>query len=169
MLTPGKIKNIYNGEIPIKQMQNICLFTQACKDYQLRDVELFQTCDLFEAENMIAVCVCIASLARKAKKNGEKGFGPNESEKNERQFTKEKIQEGKKIIGLQYGNNKVINNLTFILKCNLIKIFEQGCFSKRLEHGKHSSYVILEWDFLRIYKIYGNWKIVFDLFLDIQA
>ena len=32
--------------------------------------------------------------------------GPKEAEKNERKFTKEQIQEGNKIIGLQYGNNK---------------------------------------------------------------
>ncbi len=75
VLVPNKIKYIYKGEIQFKQMENISLFTRACKEYGLRDVELFQTCDLFEAENMLAVCVCIESLARKAQKKGQKGFG----------------------------------------------------------------------------------------------
>ncbi len=49
----------------------------------------------------------IHSLGRKA---GSKGFepaiGPKESQKNERVFSEEQLQEGKKVIGLQMGSNK---------------------------------------------------------------
>ena len=103
---PGNIKKIYTGEIEFKQMENIGSFTRACKEYGLRDVELFQTCDLYEEQNVLAVCSCVESLGRKALLKGQKGIGPKEATKNERTFTKEQLQEGNKIIGFQYGSHK---------------------------------------------------------------
>ena len=54
-------------------MENIELFTRACKEYGLIDAETFQTVDLWDGENLHQVCVCIHALGRKALKNGAKG------------------------------------------------------------------------------------------------
>ena len=37
------------------------------------------------------------------------GIGPKEAAKNERSFTAEQLNEGSKIISLQYGTNKLAN------------------------------------------------------------
>ena len=90
-------------------MENIELFTRACKDYGLTDAETFQTVDLWDGENLHQVCLCLHALGRKAQKNGLPGFGPREADRNERQFTEEQLREGQKIISLQYGTNKMAN------------------------------------------------------------
>lgn len=108
-LIPGKIKKINTGSIAFKLMENIEQFTKACKEYGLLDAETFQTVDLWDGENMHQVCVCIQALGRKAQKNGLKGIGPKESDKNERHFTEEQLREGQKHISLQYGTNKCAN------------------------------------------------------------
>jgi len=108
-IVPSKIKKISTNNIPFKLMENIEMFTKACKDYGLTDAETFQTVDLWDGENMHQVCICIHALGRKAQKNGLKGLGPKESDKNERQFSEETLREGQKIIGLQYGTNKGAN------------------------------------------------------------
>jgi hypothetical protein len=106
---PDKIKKINTGNLAFKLMENIDLFTRACKDYGLIDSETFQTVDLWDGENMHQVCVCIQALGRKAQKNGLKGIGPKEADRNERQFSDEKLKAGQNIIGLQYGTNKFAN------------------------------------------------------------
>ena len=55
------------------------------------------------------VCICVQALGRKAQKNGVKGIGPKEADKNQRTFTEEQLREGQKIISLQYGTNKMAN------------------------------------------------------------
>jgi len=109
IIIPGKIKKINSGNFAFKLMENIELFTRACKDYGLTDAETFQTVDLWDGENIHQVCICIQALGRKAQKNGLKGIGPKESDKNERHFTDEQLREGQKIISLQYGTNKCAN------------------------------------------------------------
>ena len=49
------------------------MFTKASKEYGLSDSETFQTCDLWDGENVHQVCICIQALGRKAQKNGLKG------------------------------------------------------------------------------------------------
>lgn len=90
-------------------MENIEFFTKACKDYGLIDAETFQTVDLWDGENLHQVVVCLQALGRKAQKNGLKGIGPKEANRNERNFTDEQLREGQKIISLQYGTNKLAN------------------------------------------------------------
>lgn len=109
VLIPGKIKKINSGKLAFKLMENIDLFLRASKEYGLSDAETFQTCDLWDEENMHQVCVCIQALGRKAQMNGLVGIGPKESSKNERTFTAEQLSEGNKIISLQYGTNKLAN------------------------------------------------------------
>lgn len=108
-LIPDKIKKINSGSLAFKLMENIEMFTRACKDYGLADPETFQTVDLWDGENLHQVCICIHALGRKAQKNGMKGLGPKEANKNERSFTEQQLKEGQSIIGLQYGTNKCAN------------------------------------------------------------
>ena len=90
-------------------MENIEQFLNASKEYGLSDAETFQTCDLWDGENIHQVCVCLQALARKAQMNGLSGIGPKEATKNQRNFTDEQLSEGHKIISLQYGTNKLAN------------------------------------------------------------
>ena len=106
---PDKIKKINAGNLAFKLMENIELFTRAAKEYGLSDAEAFQTVDLWDGENLHQVCVCLNALGRKAQMNGLDGIGPKESARNERTFTIEQLNEGSKIISLQYGTNKLAN------------------------------------------------------------
>lgn len=90
-------------------MENIEMFLKAAKEYGLNDSESFQTCDLWDGENIHQVVVCVLALGRKAQMNGIAGIGPKESIRNERNFTAEQLSEGNKIISLQYGTNKHAN------------------------------------------------------------
>ena len=104
---PEKIKKINAGKLAFKLMENIDLFLRACRDYGLTDAEIFQTCDLWDGQNIHQVSVCLLALARKAQMNGLVGIGPKEAARNERNFTAEQLAESNKIIGLQYGTNKL--------------------------------------------------------------
>lgn len=70
---------------------------------------MFQSVDLWEAQNLTSVLVCLQSLARKASKFGKKSLGPKEAERNVREFTEEQLREAGKVISLQYGSNKGAN------------------------------------------------------------
>lgn len=109
MLIPEKIKKINSGTFAFKLMENIEMFLKAAKEYGLNDSESFQTCDLWDGENVHQVVVCVLALGRKAQMNGIAGIGPKESVRNERSFTQEQLSEGNKIISLQYGTNKLAN------------------------------------------------------------
>jgi hypothetical protein len=104
-------------------MENISRFAQAAKAYGLSDAEIFQTVDLYEKMNLHQVTVCLFALGRKvnysilfsnktncilnkAQKQGLRGLGPKESEKNERTFSQETINQGNTVISTQYGYNK---------------------------------------------------------------
>ncbi|KAI3382830.1 hypothetical protein SNEBB_002039 [Seison nebaliae] len=76
------------------------------RTYGVPESELFQTPDLWDYQNPYQVVICIFALGRKVSKNGGDGIGPKEAEANPREFSKQKIEEGKKFIGLQMGYNK---------------------------------------------------------------
>ena len=92
-------------------MENINSFLEACKKYGVQSQDLFQTVDLYEKENMGSVINGIYALSRKAQLRGYTGpaLGPRESQTNIRSFTDEQLNEGKNIIGGQYGSNKGAN------------------------------------------------------------
>ena len=62
--------------------------------------------DLYEGENIPQAINGIHALGRKVGSNGGPGLGPKEAKVNKREFTEEKLQEGKGIIGLQMGTNR---------------------------------------------------------------
>lgn len=108
-MVPDKIKKINTSALAFKKMENIDLFLRASRDYGLTDAEIFQTCDLWDEQNIHQVSVCLLALARKAQMNGLAGIGPKESSKNERNFTPEQLAEGNTIIGKQYSSHKGAN------------------------------------------------------------
>ena len=62
----AKIK-INTSKMAFKQMENIGLFLQACENYGVNKVDLFQTVDLYEGQNMNAVINGIHALGRKVR------------------------------------------------------------------------------------------------------
>jgi len=116
VLYPGTIKKINKIDNPnspfkkTKEGENIANFTKACEDKAgCHKGDLFQTVDLYEANNIPSVIDAIYSLGRKCHhhENPEiPALGPKESDKNEREFTDEQLAAGKNIIGLQMGTNE---------------------------------------------------------------
>lgn len=95
-------------KVPFKQMENINNFLSACEKYGVAKTDLFQTVDLYEAQNMWQVVLCLFALGRKAQANGYSGpaLGPREAQRNTREFTDEQLKAGQNVIGLQMGSNK---------------------------------------------------------------
>jgi len=67
-LHPGKVGKINSGNAPFIQMENIAAFLAACKSVGLATHELFQTVDLYDGANMLAVLITLAALKRKSGK-----------------------------------------------------------------------------------------------------
>jgi hypothetical protein len=107
-LTGTKIKTT-TMKMAFKQMENISKFLEAIEKFGVSKTDLFQTVDLYEKQNMWQVVLCIHALGRKAQANGYDGptLGPKESAKNVREFSDEQLAQGKSVIGLQMGTNKL--------------------------------------------------------------
>jgi len=104
------IKKINQQKMAFKQMENIEQFIKGCKVFGLKDGDIFQTADLYECQNMSQVIVALYALSAVSinAKNGWTGpsIGVKLSQKNERTFTEQQMNDGKTVIGLQYGTNK---------------------------------------------------------------
>jgi len=107
-LEGGSVKKINESKMAFKQMENISKFLSACESYGCNKMDLFQTVDLYEGQNIPQVMQGVAALARKCQTKGYDGpsFGPNESVKNKREFSEDQLRAGQGIIGLQAGSNK---------------------------------------------------------------
>ncbi|CAH1785932.1 unnamed protein product [Owenia fusiformis] len=107
-LRPGSVKKINAGSMAFKLMENINQFLTGCENFGVQKQDLFQTVDLYEKQNMVAVVNAIHALGRAAQKNGYNGpvLGPREAAANKREFSEEQLQAGKGVIGLQMGTNK---------------------------------------------------------------
>ena len=108
VMGPGKVK--YNKmKIAFKQMENISNFLGACEAYGVAKTDLFQTVDLYENQNMVQVVSTIHALGRKAQSHGYTGpvLGPREAQRNVRHFDDDVLNQGKTVIGLQMGTNKL--------------------------------------------------------------
>ena len=108
VIRPGSIKKINTGNMPFKQMENINLFLAACEQIGCKKLDLFQTVDLHEGQNIPQVVNGIIALGRKAQSSGYDGpiLGPAESTENKREFTEEQLRASDGIIGLQAGSNQ---------------------------------------------------------------
>lgn len=107
-LQPGSVRRVNHQKMPFFKMENIGNFLTGCEVYGVSKADLFQTVDLFEERNMIAVINCIHSLGRKAHQKFDGPLlGPKESTRNIREFSDDQLRAGSGIIGLQMGTNKV--------------------------------------------------------------
>lgn len=108
VLRPGAIpeKKINVTKMAFKCMENINQFLHHARELGVPAEETFQTVDLWEKQNLLSVCICLQSLARKAPKYGVRGMGPKEAEANVRNFSEEQLKAGQNVISLQYGSNK---------------------------------------------------------------
>ena len=110
VLQPGSIQRVNHQKMPFFKMENIGKFLSACESYGVSKCDLFQTVDLFECRNMVAVINGIHALGRKARtKYSGPALGPREATRNVREFTDDQLTAGKGIIGLQMGTNKLAN------------------------------------------------------------
>ncbi|GMR51614.1 hypothetical protein PMAYCL1PPCAC_21809, partial [Pristionchus mayeri] len=107
-LEPGSVKKVNTSAMAFKQMENISFFL-AFAEKHIAKCELFQTVDLYEAQDPNAIVTCLGALARKADKFGKSGLGPREAQGERREWTQEQLNAGQGIIGLQMGSNKGAN------------------------------------------------------------
>ena len=107
-IKPGSVKSINQSKMAFKMMENIGNFLDACQNVGMQKIDLFQTIDLYEQQNMTQVIDGIHALGRKAAKMGYRGpaLGPKEASANRREFTEQQMRAGDGIIGLQAGYNK---------------------------------------------------------------
>lgn len=93
--------------MPFKQMENINAFLSGLDYFNVPNHERFQTVDLYENKNPGQVVDTFFSLCRHAEKKGFRGpfIGPRLAEKHVVNFSQDKLNEGKNIIGLQMGFN----------------------------------------------------------------
>ena len=108
-LSPGSVKKISTSKMAFHLMENIGNFLEACGKFGLNTVDLFQTSDLWDGQDMNQVITCLHALGRRAQSvEGYNGpiLGPKESTGAPREFTEEQLNYGKAIIGLQMGSNK---------------------------------------------------------------
>uniref|UniRef100_A0AC34FES9 Calponin-homology (CH) domain-containing protein n=1 Tax=Panagrolaimus sp. ES5 TaxID=591445 RepID=A0AC34FES9_9BILA len=104
-LESGSVKKVNESKLAFKQMENVSFFLQFAQKH-IDKSELFQTCDLYEAQDPNAVLTCLSALARKADKFGKPSIGPKEAHGEKRNWTAEQLKQGDAIIGLQMGSNK---------------------------------------------------------------
>jgi len=107
VIKPGSVKKINTNNMAFKQMENIGNFLAACESVGCLKVDLFQTVDLYESNNIPQVINGIFALGRKVQSffNGPR-LGPEESTQNVREFTEDQLRAGEGVIGLQAGSNK---------------------------------------------------------------
>ncbi len=107
-IKPGSVRKINESKMAFKMMENIGNFLDACMATGMQKMDLFQTVDLYEKQNMPQVVDALHALGRKAPKIGYRGasLGPKEATSNRRDFSQEQLRAGEGIIGLQAGYNK---------------------------------------------------------------
>lgn len=104
-IQPGSVKKINSGKMAFKMMENIGNFLEGCYAIGMNKGDLFQTVDLYEAQNMPQVVNGIHALGRKAQNRGYRGprLGVKESQGEKRHFTEAQMRAGEGVIGLQAG------------------------------------------------------------------
>jgi len=108
VIKPGSVKKINGGNMAFKNMENINKFLTSCEEIGCKKLDMFQSVDLYEAQNIPQVINGIIALGRKAQVCGYDGpvLGPAEATENKRTFTEEQLRASDGIIGLQAGSNQ---------------------------------------------------------------
>uniref|UniRef100_A0A3Q3A1S4 Calponin n=1 Tax=Kryptolebias marmoratus TaxID=37003 RepID=A0A3Q3A1S4_KRYMA len=110
VLQPGSVRKINHSSQNWHQLENIGNFVRAITEYGLKPHDLFEANDLFENINHTQVQSTLIALAGMAKSKGfnsKYDLGVKYAEKQQRHFAPEKLMEGRNIIGLQMGTNKL--------------------------------------------------------------
>ncbi|XP_057673160.1 calponin-1 [Corythoichthys intestinalis] len=110
VLQPGSVKKINRSSQNWHQLENIGNFVRAITEYGLKPHDIFEANDLFENVNHTQVQSTLIALAGMAKSKGfhsKYDIGVKYAEKQQRRFAPEKLREGRNIIGLQMGTNKL--------------------------------------------------------------
>lgn len=107
-ISPGVVPRINGGPGQFKLMENISNFQDGCKKLGVREIDFFQTVDLWERRNLSQVTNCLSALGSVLQRSHPHlpQFGPRVSEENRREFTEEQLRAGESVISLQYGSNK---------------------------------------------------------------
>ncbi|CAL8302172.1 unnamed protein product [Merluccius merluccius] len=109
-LQPGSVRKINNSTQNWHQLENIGNFVRAITKYGLKLHDLFEANDLFENVNHTQVQSTLITLAGVAQSKGfhsQYDMGVKYAEKQHRRFAPEKLKEGRNVIGLQMGTNKL--------------------------------------------------------------
>nr|XP_054764290.1 transgelin-like [Lytechinus pictus] len=105
-----QIKKINTSAMAFMQMENIGNFVKFAEQFGVPKESLFQTVDLYEERDVGMVVMCLDRLGGVARKKGYPiQWGIAVADPNKREFTKEQLDAGKNIIGLQAGTNKGAN------------------------------------------------------------
>ncbi|KAM9785082.1 calponin-1 [Syngnathus typhle] len=110
VLQPGSVRKINRSSQNWHQLENIGNFVRAITEYGLKPHDIFEANDLFENVNHTQVQSTLIALAGMAKSKGfhsKYDIGVKYAEKQQRRFAPEKLREGRNIIGLQMGTNKL--------------------------------------------------------------
>ncbi|XP_029293253.1 calponin-1 [Cottoperca gobio] len=110
VLHPGSVRKISKSTQNWHQLENIGNFVRAITEYGLRPDDIFEANDLFENVNYTQVQCTLLALTGMAKSKGfhsKYDLGVKYAEKQQRRFAPEKLKEGRNIIGLQMGTNKL--------------------------------------------------------------
>ncbi|XP_040046896.1 calponin-1 [Gasterosteus aculeatus] len=110
VLRPGSVRKISSSTQNWHQLENIGNFVRAITEFGLRPDDIFEANDLFENVNHTQVQSTLIALAGMAKSKGfhsKYDLGVKYAEKQQRRFAPEKLKEGRNIIGLQMGTNKL--------------------------------------------------------------
>lgn len=100
------VKTPTRQKMAFKKMEQISNFLAVIEKAGVPKMELFQTVDLYEKQNMTMVIMTLAAFGRKIQAKGGPGFGPKEAQENKRDFSEEQMKAGQSVIGLQMGSNK---------------------------------------------------------------
>ena len=65
IIKPGSVKKFNESKMAFKMMENIGAFLNACEALGMVKTDLFQTVDLYEAQNVPLVVDAIHALGRK--------------------------------------------------------------------------------------------------------
>lgn len=61
-IRPDLMPKYKKYEMAAKQRENVAMFSKCCEQMGVRDTDLFQTIDLFERKDPVAVANCISRL-----------------------------------------------------------------------------------------------------------
>ncbi|KAG8449994.1 hypothetical protein GDO86_016614 [Hymenochirus boettgeri] len=109
---PNSIAKVQPSSMAFKQMEQILSVPEGCERYGIPATIYFQTVDLWEGKDMASVQRTLMNLGGLAVTKsdgffqGDINWFPKKSQENKREFTQDKLKEGKNIIGLQMGTNK---------------------------------------------------------------